>query len=172
MIVGQNIKKQIKRNKGSDHHGNCNASVTYVRSLFSLAIPARHNNVWHGQRVSQSSCDSPQRKNVTCFYLLGLSLRLVLLARKELCSWLSSNGSSALERKPCWKGKTRQRFGPRVQHQGHSEEFTQMWQREKQPREIVVRLNYQEGSNKQAPLWCIEQSPCGREVCSVWTTWQ
>lgn len=47
-----------------------------------------------------------QCENVTCFYLLGLSLRLVLLARKELCSWLSSNGSRALERKPCGKGKT------------------------------------------------------------------
>lgn len=34
-------------------------------------------------------------------YLLGLSLRLVLRARKGLCSCLSSNGSRALERKPC-----------------------------------------------------------------------
>lgn len=26
--------------------------------------------------------------------------------------------------------------------------------------------------NRHTPLWCIEQSPCGRGVCSVWTTWR
>lgn len=38
-------------------------------------------------------------------YLLGRSLRLVLRARNELCSWPSSSGSRALERKPWQKDK-------------------------------------------------------------------
>lgn len=27
-------------------------------------------------------------------------------------------------------------------------------------------------TNQRAPLWCTEQSPCGRGVCSGWTTWR
>lgn len=43
-------------------------------------------------------------------YLLGLSLRLVLRARNGLCSWLSSNGRRALERKPWRNTKKRTRY--------------------------------------------------------------
>ncbi len=35
-----------------------------------------------------------------CVYLLGLSFRLVLRTLKLLCSWVSSNGRRAFERRP------------------------------------------------------------------------
>lgn len=99
----------MKKYKWSDHHGNQLATVWILSSPSFpwLSQPFTTSFDMVGTCCSRHVSQHLQQcEKLTCFYLLGLSLRLVLLARKELCSWLSSNGSRALERKPCEKGKT------------------------------------------------------------------
>lgn len=128
----------------SDHQGNRDATVPlmsfpWLSRPFTTAFYMV--STCRGRHATQRV---PQCENVTCFYLLGLSLRLVLLARKELCSWLSSNGSRALERRPCWKGEIKAIFS-HICDVGHGNVTAG---------KIVVWLNYQTGGDRTNRYLC------------------
>lgn len=91
----KNANRRCRRN--NDHHGNPRG-VTAVKHI-SIFTPIPPDIGHIGLCAVLPAATSAEGGNV--LYLLGLSLRLVLRARKGLCSCPSSNGSKALERKPC-----------------------------------------------------------------------
>lgn len=103
----QNNNNQNNNNQKwmDDHHGNrCAESLVTLATLLLLHNRVHTVGIGRSWRVSQHL---QQCEDMSVLYLFGLSLRLVLRARNELCSWPSSNGSKALERKPWERDKKR-----------------------------------------------------------------